>query len=261
MADPAGYVYKDGAYWSTADGSGPYGVTPAGLLIPLFEFAYKGDWSGRPAASAVPAGSKMCAVDVGVGGYSEWVSNGTHWRPMNGDLVFASFNAQCVGSTITPLATHTGTTADSAFVVAGTPVWLPPDILAPGLRFNVRISTSNLVVPTVAGSVRIFVQNNSTYGSGPPVSTVYTYSTTHRTAEAFGSFILPTGAGASNRILVRAGWGAPYAGNATMLYNAGGSYLDFESTGLYVFPGIQLGAAGDSFDLQHFSITLNGGMA
>ncbi len=35
MAVPAGYFYKDGAYWDI-DGSGPYGINSSGIAVPLF---------------------------------------------------------------------------------------------------------------------------------------------------------------------------------------------------------------------------------
>jgi hypothetical protein len=46
MAVPSGYVYKDGAYWSNADGSGPYGVNSAGLAVPM--------WSGAQVLKTQP---------------------------------------------------------------------------------------------------------------------------------------------------------------------------------------------------------------
>lgn len=45
MAVPTGYYYHNGAYWSLADGSGPYGITPGGVAIPLWGSALLGNVS------------------------------------------------------------------------------------------------------------------------------------------------------------------------------------------------------------------------
>lgn len=66
--------------------------------------AYTGTWANRPAATAVAPGTKMIATDVGVGGYSEWVSNGTNWRPVNGSVLLFEDR----GSVAAPIASLTG---------------------------------------------------------------------------------------------------------------------------------------------------------
>lgn len=51
------------------------------------DVAYHGVWATRPDATGVPAGTVIAITDVGTGGYSQWYSDGTYWRPMNGCVV------------------------------------------------------------------------------------------------------------------------------------------------------------------------------
>lgn len=167
MGVPAGYYYKDGAYWAAADSSGPYGVTPAGVVVPLFQYAYEGTWASRPAASAVAAGSKMRATDVGVGGYSEWVSNGTNWRPLNGSVLLFEDR----GSAASPIATLTGdgVATQMGFVIPGaSSVRLPAGMPFAGSRLSVMFEGARGAVATVATnfSCRLDTVTVSTVNTG-----------------------------------------------------------------------------------------------
>lgn len=57
-------------------------------------------WAGRPAAAG-NSGKRITITDVGTGGGSEWVSDGTYWRPVNGAVVLVANGA---------LSSHTGNT-------------------------------------------------------------------------------------------------------------------------------------------------------
>lgn len=44
-------------------------------------------WANRPDASAVPARTRIWVSDFGVGGGSEWYSDGTNWRPVGNHVI------------------------------------------------------------------------------------------------------------------------------------------------------------------------------
>lgn len=62
---------------------------PSALAMSAW-YVHVGVWAARPSAVASGAGAKMVITDVGIGGYSEWRSDGTYWRPANGCVVLAS---------------------------------------------------------------------------------------------------------------------------------------------------------------------------
>lgn len=59
--------------------------------------AYVGTWAGKPSASAAGVGAVITITDVGVGGYSQWRSDGTYWRPFGPVFLYHS-TTQVVGS-------------------------------------------------------------------------------------------------------------------------------------------------------------------
>lgn len=58
---------------------------------------YVGPWAQRTLPNQVPIGSKSIFTDIGVGGRSEWYSDGTYWRPVNGNCTFYLLSAPLVG--------------------------------------------------------------------------------------------------------------------------------------------------------------------
>ncbi len=77
MAIPEGYFYKDGAYWNI-DGSGPYGVTPAGGAV-LLGGLPSSLWADRAIVEALGQYT-VFFTDIGIGG-SYWDYVGGRWRP------------------------------------------------------------------------------------------------------------------------------------------------------------------------------------
>lgn len=244
MADPAGYVYKDGAYWSTADGSGPYGVTPAGLLIPLFEFAYKGVWASRPAASAVPAGSKMCATDVGVGGYSEWVSDGTYWRPVNGSVLLFEDR----GSVASPIASLTGdgVSTQIGFVIPNaSSVRMPAGMAFVGSRIVVVFECMKGAVATVTNNFTSKLDSVTVSSAGNnPVGSISMGPTANLSGRSFGTAVVTGLATTSNS---RA---TSFAASGSGFFDMPAAAWDFDSNPPYITLYIQ-GAALPAGELYH----------
>lgn len=90
-----------------------------------WQAAFLGDfaWASRPSASAVAVGSKIKITDYG---YSEWYTDGTYWRPVNGQIVLAERS----GSVASPIGTVTGVTAGQ-FTLSPT-MLIPAGMLAYG---------------------------------------------------------------------------------------------------------------------------------
>lgn len=65
---------------------------------------YTGTWAGKPAANTIPLYSRVRITDYGVGGFSDWYTNGT--RYVRGPLVIYSnglINVSSTSATETPL--------------------------------------------------------------------------------------------------------------------------------------------------------------
>lgn len=93
---------------------------------------YEGTWASRPAATSVTAGAKIRITDVGVGGYSEWVSDGTYWRPVNGSVLL-----ECrAGSVSSPVTSLTGNGTIQQYILPRD-ILLPAGMLIPGSQLEV----------------------------------------------------------------------------------------------------------------------------
>lgn len=109
-----------------------YGLTGDMIADPkdlgLFRVVYDGPWAGRPAANSVPLRSYIIITDYGLGGNSLWWSDGSNWRPLNGNVLLYSQN----GSLTTPISSLTGAAAGT-FVLPGGASSL---VIPAGMCFN-----------------------------------------------------------------------------------------------------------------------------
>lgn len=74
-------------------------------------YVYAGTWANKPSATLYPTGTRIYISDIGMGG-SDWVSDGTRWKPLNGRVVLARGATQ---------SSVTGTTAETALATVTVP--------------------------------------------------------------------------------------------------------------------------------------------
>lgn len=111
---------------------------PVCALIPPLGQATS-TWANFPSASSVPAGTVRIASDYN---YTEWVSDGTYWKPRGG--------RQRIYNTIISFST-TGSTAE---VAAWTPT-IPAGMLFPGCRISGELTCRKTgVAGTIAPRMR-----------------------------------------------------------------------------------------------------------
>jgi hypothetical protein len=140
----------------------PVTINPIVAGTGVNSVSYVGTWASKPAADTVPARTKIVITDYGTRGYSEWVSDGTYWYPVNGSVKLY----QRTGRISTPLAaiTATGGTAQN-FTLPETTL-IPTGMLAPQtrLRFEYNGGRSSLGAGAVgtAAVVRIGPLNTTT---------------------------------------------------------------------------------------------------
>lgn len=186
MPVPEGYVYKDGAYWNLTDASGPYGISPTGAVVPLSGFAYSGVWANRPIASSVPARTKIAITDVGVGGYSEWFSDGTYWKPVNGSLLL--FRDR--GTVAAPLATITGdgvlTIATFAIPNAAS-LLIPAGMCYPGSRIVVIHEGFRGATATVSYNLACKLEPGLTAVANTPLTVINLPATANVNGRTYGA--------------------------------------------------------------------------
>ena len=124
---PIGFTkYGNDAYNVTAQTNpltGGISLTAGGVTVVDGEIY---TWATRPSAVANP-GVTIRISDVGpsIAG-SHWVSDGTYWRPVNGQIVLQKQS----GSIATPLAAVTGVT--TSMLVPSRSIIIPAGMLIPG---------------------------------------------------------------------------------------------------------------------------------
>lgn len=128
-------------------------------------------WANRPDATAVPPRTRIWVSDFGVGGGSEWYSDGTHWRPVNNHLILPG--------TITPV-TFTAQSPSLKINVHHS-FAIPAGMIIPGCRietlakWDTAANTDNKYFRTYlnAASAGPYLSNyNVTTGTAITVSTM-----------------------------------------------------------------------------------------
>ena len=91
-------------------------------------------WASKPASNTVPVGTRLTAPGLG---YSDWVSKGTHWAPVDGYAVLKRKNLQSLSGAFPSFAEVLGAFDD--FII-------PDDLLqSPGApSFEVRVQARRL---------------------------------------------------------------------------------------------------------------------
>lgn len=84
-------------------------------------------WANRPSAAVLGAGAVIEITDVGVP-RSWWMSNGTNWRPLNGNVVLRHL----AGTGNAPVATYGGGTGGIAIPIPGGTFSIPAGMILPG---------------------------------------------------------------------------------------------------------------------------------
>lgn len=155
MAWPDGYNFIGGAWWA-ADGSGPYGVAPGGIPVPLYPYAYVGTLAGRPAANSFPAETVIQLTDVGIAGCSDWVTDGTDWLPKGRVYLYRE-----TGSAATPLSQVTGdAVSNKPFTPpVGGDLDIPAGLLNTKVRLGVKASAVRGPVATTSSNFLARVGN------------------------------------------------------------------------------------------------------
>ena len=97
--------------------------------------AYRGDWSGRPAANTAGVGAEIAITDIPVGGMSRWFSDGSTWRTVSGCVLLY---AQGKGYT-DPLGSVTWGRAAVTMAIPGGSIKIPASLIEPGLT-ELRVS-------------------------------------------------------------------------------------------------------------------------
>lgn len=128
---------------------------------------YQGAWAGRPAANAVPVGSTMVVTDFGVGGYSQWYSDGTYWRPVGGRLVLYQRTSE---SLATPLASITASGGlNQAFTIPDV-LRIPAGMLFPNCWVQPRAYIRRTAVGAGGVTVNSLVSLGTTNTFGDPTT-------------------------------------------------------------------------------------------
>lgn len=87
-------------------------------ITDMYRTIYVGAWAGRPSASAAGAGACIYISTGNMSG-TEWISDGTNWRPRGGRQLVANRN----GHTSAPIVTFTSTASGlAALTLPVTPV-------------------------------------------------------------------------------------------------------------------------------------------
>lgn len=211
-------------------------------------FAYRGPWAGRPAANGVPVGTKLAITDVGVGGYSEWFSDGTYWRPVGGFLMLGSW----VSARDTPLSVITGVTGIQEF--PGVPrILIPEGVVAPNTVFRMRARESKR--GTTLGA-SLDCRLTSVLGS-PISGALGIGGQTVSATSVYAAQEVECGVDSANLSMIRSGWAFASGATASTVMLADNAHLRIGQAFEFIAGGALLSAA-DFLDLQMFQVCMEG---
>lgn len=151
---------------------------------------YQGVWAHRPNAASVAPGAKIIATDIGVGGYSEWFSDGKNWRPLNGNVLLFEDR----GSATAPLASLTGdgVATQQGFVIPNaSSVRMPAGMAYAGSRIVIIFEAMKGAVSTVTNNFASKLDSVTVSSSGNiPVGNVSMGATANIGGRSYGAAIV-----------------------------------------------------------------------
>lgn len=199
---------------------------------------YIGTWAGRPAANAVPVGSKMRVTNFGLGGQSEWWSDGTIWRPVNGQIVCWLYGEGTHGGASSGdgggVASLTGNGAAQKFTLPGTAPEFPAGMLQVGMQIEIGWLVRKFGTHT--GSVNVVLSPSDTM----PAVNVYAMST-NATAGSVHRGVVITSIGSTKYLGSAEASMAVYTTIAANVSLSERTNVTLPNTG-GVFPGIGIGS-------------------
>ena len=222
-----------------------FGLSPGSAAFA----GYNGPVANLPAPNTVPVGYYARVTDLGVGGTSEWVSDGTIWRPRGGSVLLY----QRLGSVASPVATINGNGTNVNFVIPDVCL-IPPQVLYPGIRVYAaaKFRRTALAAGAVASASRVCLGS-----SGHPVNDLSMLATTlsatlnqEHAAMGYADVVSNTVYKSQNYVI----WnGISVAGffDRTVFFNTtGNTYVTFGCTSTLI--------AGDVLALLDYTVRLEG---
>lgn len=215
------------------------------ITLPRFYpdgYAYTGPWADRPSPAGI-AGALARITDAGRYG-SDWISDGSAWRPLNGHLVLAAG------------ATNLTTTATNPTLFGGSPsITIPGGMLLPGMQLRgmaraVRSaggsSGSALIGMSLSGGPNI---------QSPIICSAGTSSTATVVIQAMGALVVAS----PTTVRSATNWGVSWSGSSTAA-TANLTTLDLSVDRTVQMFGMEL-VGGTGLSLIDYSIELIDGGA